>query len=267
MSRPTSIRPGGGPRTRIAALALLCLLLLGGGPQDGITVFMIGDSTMADKPSPETNPERGWGQLLPLFFDEGVTVRNLAVNGRSTKSFIDEGRWDAVLGMLKPGDYVFIQFGHNDQKNQDPTRYTTPYSGYRRNLERFVEETRAKGATPVLFSSIVRRSFNEHGVLEDTHGPYPFVARMVAREMEVPFVDLQSMSEELVLREGEEGSRALYVWTAPGEYAMYPEGRRDDTHLSVRGATEIARLAARGLRAAGVPLARHLKPWTLEPAP
>lgn len=243
----------------LASLSLFFLLLFGGSPPPEISVFLIGDSTMADKPDPDRNPERGWGQMLPLFFDSEVAVRNFAVNGRSTKSFIDEGRWDEVLALLEPGDYVLIQFGHNDQKDQDPARYTNPYTGYRRNLERFVQDTRARGATPVLLSSIVRRNFNAHGVLEDTHGAYPWVARAVADDLGVPFLDLQLMSEDLVLQAGEEGSKALYVWTAPGAYEMYPEGRQDNTHLSVAGATQIARLAAKGLQEQEIPLARHVR--------
>lgn len=237
------------------AILLLAGLAWGIGAQARTTVFLIGDSTMADKPTPQTNPERGWGQMLPGFFDGRVVVRNHAVNGRSSKSFIDEGRWNTVLQALKPGDYVFIQFGHNDQKREDPARYTNPHTGYRKNLRRFVTETRERGGNPVLFSSIVRRNFNNHGVLEDTHCAYPVVARAVAEELGVPFVDLQLLSEELVLGLGREASKQLYVWVKPGEYAMYPEGKQDDTHLSVRGATEIARLAVQGLRAASVPLA------------
>ncbi len=219
------------------------------------TVFLVGDSTMADKPDPERNPERGWGQLLPRFLDERVRVRNVAVNGRSTRSFIDEGRWRAVVAELDSGDYVLVQFGHNDQKVEDPARYTNPYTGYRRNLERFVAEARARGATPVLFSPIVRRTFNAAGVLVDTHGAYPLVVRQVARETGTAFVDLQLLSEDLVREAGPEGSKRLYVWTAPGAFAMYPTGRQDDTHLSVAGATAVARLAVAGMADAGVPLA------------
>jgi len=111
-------------------------------------VHLIGDSTMADKPTPATNPERGWGQLLPRFFDEHVVVRNHAVNGRSTKSFINEGRWTAVLSELAAGDVVLIEFGHNDEKADDSTRYAAPHTDYRKNLERFVNDTRAKRAIP-----------------------------------------------------------------------------------------------------------------------
>lgn len=142
---------------------------------NNITVFTIGDSTMADKKA-EVAPETGWCQALPAFMDQGVIIKNRAVNGRSSKSFITEGRWKAVHDSLKPGDYLFIQFGHNDQKIQDTSRYSEPYTTYRHNLARFVKEAREKGATPVLFTSIVRRKF-ENGFLMDTHGDYPVVVR------------------------------------------------------------------------------------------
>jgi lysophospholipase L1-like esterase len=208
-----------------------------------VTVYLIGDSTMADKPDPAHNPERGWGQALPAYARPGVVVKNHAVNGRSTKSFLDQGRWEAVRAQLHKGDVVFIQFGHNDQKSDDSTRYTAPFTAYRRNLERFVTETRAAGATPVLFSSIVRRQFNAKGVLEDTHGLYPLVVREVARDLRVAFVDLQLRTEELVQRAGPDSSRALYVHTKAGEFPAFPLAREDKTHLSPRGADEVAKLA------------------------
>ena len=178
-------------RIQFAALALAAIV--GAIAEPTVDVYLVGDSTMADKPTPETNPERGWGQLLPHFFDEHVAIHNHAVNGRSTKSFIDEGKWGAVEHALKPGDYVFIQFGHNDEKVEDSARYAAPYTAYRKNLERFVAETRAKGATPILFTPIVRRKFNAQGTLEDTHGAYPLVVREVARDLNVALVDLQTL--------------------------------------------------------------------------
>jgi len=224
-----------------------------------VTIHTIGDSTMANKPDPENNPERGWCQMLPLFFDENVTVKNAAVNGRSTKSFIGEGKWDAVLKDLKGGDYVFIQFGHNDQKYKDPNRFTNPYTGYRQNLVKYVTETRAKGAIPVLFSSTVRRNFNEFGTLIDTHGAYPFVVRDVADKLNVPFVDMQLKSENLVLSLGQEKSKEIYLWIEPGQYDMYPQGRQDNTHFSVKGATEMAKLAVEGLKENDLELTKFLK--------
>lgn len=243
---------------RAGLIALAACALTGFAPSAVVTVFLIGDSTMADKPDPAHNPERGWGQALPRFFDAGVAVRNAAVNGRSTRSFIAEGRWDSVRVALRRGDYVVIQFGHNDEKSEDSTRFTNPYTAYRRNLERFVAETRAAGATPILASSIVRRKFNAAGVLEDTHGAYPFVARTVASEGHVLFLDLQLLTEELVQRAGPEGSKRLYVWVAQGEYPAFPLARQDDTHLSPAGADSVARLAAGALRRSGDPLGRHV---------
>jgi lysophospholipase L1-like esterase len=212
------------------------------------TLYLIGDSTMADKPDPEHNPERGWGQALPSLLGTSFTVKNHAVNGRSTKSFIDQQRWDSVRTKLKRGDYVFIQFGHNDQKTEDSARYTAPLTAYRRNLVRFVREARAAGATPVLFTSIVRRQFNEQGTLVDTHGLYPLVVRDVARDLQVPLIDLQLFTEELVQRMGPDSSKALYVFTRQGEYPAFPAAREDNTHLSPRGAREVATLALTALR-------------------
>jgi lysophospholipase L1-like esterase len=244
-------------------VCLLSLLLAPGCTQkesSPVTIHLAGDSTMADKREPERNPERGWGQMLHLFFMEEVRIVNHAVNGRSTKSFLDEGRWTRLTESLKPGDYVFIQFGHNDQKENDPARYGNAYSGYRRNLERMVGDCRDRGAFPVLMSSIVRRKFNEQGTLVDTHGPYPFVARMVAQAMDVPFIDLQQQTEDLVSGLGPGLSAGLYMILEPGESEMYPEGRTDNSHLNVQGATEVARMVAASVKELDLPLAAWLDP-------
>lgn len=212
------------------------------------TIYTIGDSTMANKKNPEVNPEYGWGQVLPQFFNENVKIDNRAVNGRSTRSFIDENRWGSIYKHLKKGDYVFIQFGHNDEKENDPKRYTNPHTTYRQNLIRFVQESREKGAIPVLFSSIVRRNFNEFGTLVDTHGDYPLEARLVALEYEVPFIDLQYLSEKLEESYGVEGSKKLHLHFEPGEIDYFKDGKSDDTHLSKLGATEIAKLVIEELK-------------------
>lgn len=216
--------------------------------QINITIYTIGDSTMADKKNPEENPERGWGQMLPQFFNDSVVIENHAVNGRSTRNFINEGRWDSVVKKLNKGDYVFIQFGHNDQKENDPKRYTNPHTTYRHNLMRFVTETRKKGAYPVLFSSIVRRNFNEQGTLVDTHGEYPLETRLVALEMDVPFIDLQYLTGQLEESYGVEGSKKLHLHFEPGDIPYYPDGKHDDTHLSKLGATEVAKLVTNELK-------------------
>lgn len=237
-----------------------------------ITIFTIGDSTMANKPLEGGNPERGWGQMLSRYFSEEIVIDNHAVNGRSSKSFIDEGRWDKVLAKLKKGDYVFIQFGHNDEK-RDEKRHTDPGTTFDANLKRFVEEARAKGAIPVLFNSIVRRNFgkadadavakavvqddiregidpnapqaevNTGARLIDTHGAYLDSPRNVARELEVPFVDLNRVTHNLVEQMGPEASKQLFVWVAPNTVPALPKGREDNTHLNVRGAATVAWLA------------------------
>jgi lysophospholipase L1-like esterase len=204
------------------------------------TIYTIGDSTMADK-KPENYPETGWCQVLENFLDESVTVENHARNGRSSKSFIEEGRWQVVLDSLSPGDYVFIQFGHNDQKDYDSTRYTTPFGTYAENLETFVKQTRDKGAFPILLTSIVRRKFGEDGQLVDTHGDYPDAVRQVAQQMDVPLVDLQKLTEAWVNSLGDELSKEMYLWVPVSE--NHPEGRQDDTHLSEKGAFQIAKMA------------------------
>lgn len=163
-------------------VALLpCLLFVSWGFQGEVRIFLIGDSTVADKPEID-NPERGWGQMFPWFFDRGVVVENHARNGRSTKSFINENRWQRVLEALRPGDYVFIQFGHNDSKKEDTTRYAAPYTSYKQNLLRFVRESRSKGAIPILITPVSRRKFDESGRFVDSHGDYPKVVREVAKK-------------------------------------------------------------------------------------
>jgi len=223
------------------------------------TIYCIGDSTMSDKENPEQNPEFGWAQVLPEFFTDMVTIDNRAVNGRSSKSFITEKRWDSVYQVLKPNDYVFIQFGHNDQKFKDSSRYTNPHITYRYNLIRFVKETREKGAIPILFSSIVRRNFNEYSSLIDTHGPYPAETRLVAQEMDVSFIDLQYLTEVLETSCGPEESKKLHLHFKPGEHPYYPEGKADDTHLSKKGALAISKLVIDQIEIQELPLTKMIK--------
>ncbi len=229
--------------------ALVATTLLIRQPQPA--VWMIGDSTMADRKTPDTTMERGWGTMLAPLLREGVEVRNRAVNGRSTKSFLDEGRWRAVLDSLQAGDVVVIQFGHNDEKREDSTRYAAADGAYRQNLERFVREARARGAIPMLATSIVRRSFDNSGVLRETHGRYPVVTREVAAAQSVPLLDLEQASRSVVSRLGSEAAKSLYAWSLPGERAIYPDGHQDDTHLSDAGARRIAELAVLQWRALG----------------
>jgi len=241
-------------------LLLFSLLLFASfkGDKSDITIFMIGDSTMANKSLTGGNPERGWGHMLPGFLSEEITVDNHAQNGRSSKSFIDEGRWDAVLGKMKKGDYVFIQFGHNDEKT-DEKRYTIPGSTFDDNLRRFVNETRAKGGIPVLFNSIVRRNFNEDGVLVDTHGAYLESPRHVAKEMNVPFIDLNKITHDLMQGMGVENSKKLLMWVEPNTIPAMPKGKEDNTHLNVYGGRVVAGLAIEAIAEAVPELKQYVR--------
>ena len=213
---------------------------------DGPTLFLAGDSTLADKPDLDY-PERGWGQLLREFIRPPLILDNRAVNGRSTKSFRAKGHWDALLEALSPGDWVLIQFGHNDAKATDPSRFADPDGEYRANLRRFVRETRARGGRPILATPVARRRFDEHGAFYDSHGEYPRVVREVAHEEGVPLIDMETATRALVRDLGEEASRSLFLHFAPGEHPRLAEGLRDDTHFSETGARRVAELAVREL--------------------
>ncbi|MBB4802312.1 lysophospholipase L1-like esterase [Flavobacterium nitrogenifigens] len=213
------------------------------------SVYCIGDSTMANKKDPDHNPEHGWAQVLQSFFNDNIVIINKAVNGRSTRSFINEKRWDSIYKQLKKGDYVLIEFGHNDQKIEDPNRYTNPHTAYRYNLIKFVKESREKGAIPILLTSISRRNFNDKGVLVPTHGDYPLETRLVAQEYNVPFIDLEYDTELLEQSYGPEKSKELHLHFKAGENAFYDNKEKaDDTHLSLKGATEVAQLAVNRIK-------------------
>ncbi len=238
-----------------AILLATFLLLLSGHNERVFTIYMIGDSTMANKNLTGGNPERGWGFVLPGFFDEKVYIENHAKNGRSTKSFIDEGRWDKVRDKIKKGDYVFIQFGHNDEK-EDEKRHTEPGSTFDANLMRFINETRERGGHPVLFNSIVRRNFVD-GILTDTHGEYREAPRRVAEAAGVPFIDMNTLTHNWVESLGDEASKAYFMWVEANTLACCPKGKEDNTHLNVKGAKVVAAMAVNAL-AEAIP---ELKPY------
>lgn len=221
------------------------------------TIYLVGDSTMADKPKLDL-PERGWGQLFRDRVLPTANVENHAVNGRSTKSFIDEGRWQKVADSLKPGDWVIIQFGHNDQKSEDPTRFTEPRGAYRNNLVKFARDAKGKEAHPILATPVVRRKWSPDGKLVDTHGDYPAVVREIAREEKVPVLDLQKCTHDLEAMHGVEASKKLHLWFAPGEHPKLPKGLQDDTHYCEVGAKLVANLAVLKIVELKLPLAKHL---------
>ena len=264
------------------AAVVLMLSLTSADTKRPITIFMIGDSTMANKPLDGNNQERGWGQMLSGFFSDDIRVDNHALNGRSSLSFILEGEWQKVYDAIKPGDYVFIQFGHNDEKIKSENRGTRPGTpepalcpdqwgrpaSFDDNLRKFVNETREKGGIPVLFNSIARRSFFENqnaaeeddlfgkGITLKTEGDslvethiitrgdgtvddYLEAPRRIAKEMKVPFVEMNAISKKVILGEGVEGSKGLFCWLPANTYAAAPKGREDNTHLRISGARKM----------------------------
>jgi lysophospholipase L1-like esterase len=255
MNRTTALRNS----YAMACCTVLVCLFISWAVRTPIRVFLIGDSTMADKPIVD-NPERGWGQMFPLFFNGNVIIDNRARNGRSTKSFIDEGRWKAVLDNLEQGDYVFIQFGHNDQKVADSSRYAEPHTTYKQNLIRFVRETKSKGGLPVLLTPVQRRKFDAQEKLVDQHGDYPLVVREVAKEESVPIIDLTEKSRRLFERAGAEGSKKVFLWVPPGTFGLLPNGKEDNTHFTKYGALQVAQLVVEGINEADMLLRRYLNP-------
>ena len=221
------------------------------------TVHLIGDSTMADKAAGE-RPETGWGTPFSERFDGSVTVENHARNGRSTRTFLEEGRWQPVVRSLAENDYVFVQFGHNDEV-PSKEQHTTE-AEFEANLGKFVEETRERGAEPVLLTPIARRHFDGEGDPKDTHRDYSELTRDVARAHGVPLVDADERSRSLLRELGPEGSKSLYNHLSPGEHPNYPRGVADDTHFSEHGARRMAELVLDGVEELNLGLASRVVP-------
>jgi lysophospholipase L1-like esterase len=218
-------------------------------------VHLIGDSTIAEKET-SARPETGWGTPFAGYFDDSVTVRNHARNGRSTRTFLEERRWQPVVDALTDGDYVFVQFGHNDEV-PSKEQHTTE-DAFVANLEKYVAETRENGANPVLLTPIARRHFDDDGDLEDTHEVYSELTRGVARDRDVPLIDMDERSQSLLRELGPEESKSLYLHLSPGEHPNYPDGVTDDTHFSEYGARRMAELVLDGVGELDLGLAGHV---------
>jgi len=212
-----------------------------------VTIFTIGDSTMADyTPFPTKAPMFGWGQVFQNYFDpEKVLVKNHGRSGRSGKTFISDGFWSTVLSQLSNDDYVFIQFGHNDEKDSN-------LDEYRENLAKFVNETRTKGAIPVLLTPTSRRTFNSNGIIYDSHikdgKDYPSTMRKLSEDSSVELLDITKSSMQLVQSLGLEGSKVIFLWLDSSEHPNYPNGSSDNTHFSEYGANEMAKLVINSLK-------------------
>ncbi len=263
-------------------MVLSTLVLMTSSAKRPITLFIIGDSTAANKDISNDKQERGWGMELQGFFTEDVVVENHAVNGRSSKSFIDEGRWQTVLERIQPGDYVFIQFGHNDEKPQE-ARHTDPGTTFDANLRKFVLETREKGGIPVLLNAVVRRNFYlkpekqdddellrdtkytgekvNSDTLVDTHGAYLLSPRNMAAETGCVFIDANRITHDIEQGLGVEGSRKLHMWFLPGEHPSLPEGRQDNTHYNIYGAHVVASALSKVIAAQIPALGKYVRQY------
>ncbi len=230
------------------SLVVFAFFLFSFSPARKVTIWMIGDSTMALKKK-ERNPESGWGVEFKLFVNENAIVNNRAASGRSSKSFVAEKRWLVVLDSIQPGDYVIIQFGHNDEK-EDSLLHTDAKTTYKQYLKKFIDETRSKGANPVICSSIVRRHFDGNGKLLDTHGDYISASREIANETNTPFIDMEAISRQLVSELGPERSKTLYTMR---------KGVLDSTHLNHDGARQIAELFVSSVKKYKLSLANFFK--------
>ncbi|NPD81040.1 rhamnogalacturonan acetylesterase [Prevotella sp. PINT] len=286
-------------------LFAVCLIVLVSSSKRQTTVFIIGDSTAAEKDISKGSPERGWGMMLQGCFSEDIVVDNHARNGRSSRSFRDEGLWQKVMDKIKPGDYVFIQFGHNDEKHDIPgksKRFAKPGTSFDANLEHYVRETREKGGIPVLFNCVERRLFfdarlkkndaektaelsaaEKKGAADDealrdvkyseeevnteylvaTHytedGDYTAAPYLVAKRLNVPFVDANRITHWIETEYGVEGSRKLHMWLKPGEVASIPKGRKDNTHYNIYGARVVANRLADAIGEAVPALKEHVR--------
>jgi lysophospholipase L1-like esterase len=204
-----------------------------------ITIWMCGDSTMSIKEK-KAYPETGWGMPFVYFWDSTVTIENLAKNGRSTSSFRNEGLWQIVLDKAAEGDYVFIQFGHNDEV---PTKKTyTTEAEFKNNLRQYVSEARSKKTTPILLTPMARRKFDANGKIEGTHDVYSQIVRDFAKEEKVILFDMDKITQQLYQQFGVENSKLLFMQLKPGEHPNYPDGRDDNTHFNELGARLIAQL-------------------------
>ncbi|WP_317889865.1 rhamnogalacturonan acetylesterase [Sutcliffiella deserti] len=209
-------------------------------------VFLAGDSTMSEY-SESVAPRTGWGQVLGKYLPPSIQVINKATSGRSSKSFIDEGRLEEISTDIEQGDYLLIQFGHNDQK-EDELRRTLPFSTYQSYLLEYLEVAFRKGATPILITPVQRRSFDDQGEFYDTHGEYPQAMRELASEKNVVLVDLSTLSKDLFTLLGSEKTKSLFLWLSPKEHPNYPDGVDDNTHFSSYGAKKVAELVAPALQ-------------------
>lgn len=222
------------------------------------TVFIAGDSTVQTYDE-QWKPKAGWGQMIPGNFNSDIRFKNYAISGRSSKSFINEGRLDQILRKIESNDYLLIQFGHNDAKKHRSDLYTT-VPEYKQYLEKYITGARMHGATPILITPMGRREYKEETEKFTISFPnYVQGMKEVAEEMDVALIDLSSMSVALYDKKGPGGTLSMFLHTKPGEYKAFPEGVNDDTHFQEYGAKQMARLVTNGVKELDNTLSSYVK--------
>ena len=218
------------------------------------TIYLCGNSTVVDQ---DYEPWASWGQMIPRWFDDCVAFANYAESGETASTFIAAGRFKKILSLLKKGDYVFIEFGHNDQKQKFPG--AGAYYNFATCLKQFIDETRQRDATPVFVTPTQRRSFNAEGKIQETHGDYPDAMRWVAQREGVQVIELHDATRTFYEQMGVEGSKQAFVHYPANTYPNQPKDIADNTHFNPYGAYEIAKMVVEGMKTLGLPIVSHLR--------
>ncbi|MGM0874802.1 MAG: rhamnogalacturonan acetylesterase [Bacillota bacterium] len=258
------ITKGKNIRSKFFVIILSLFLLLVSAPvvpaqlrertaREHLTVFIAGDSTVQTYDE-KWKPKAGWGQMIPQFFSSEITFENHAIRGRSSKSFINEGRLDRILRKIKPNDYFLIQFGHNDAKKNRPNLYTS-VPDYKKYIKKYVDGARQRGATPILVTPMGRRDFHtDTGIFNVSFPEYVQGMKEVAEELNVALVDLSSLSVSYYNSIGPDGTLSIFLHSEPGIYKAFPDGIRDNTHFKEYGAIQMARLLSTEIKKLDIPL-------------
>lgn len=237
---------------------VLCLSAFAFDSKKKIKVYLIGDSTMCNYETDRT-PLAGWGMPFAQYFDSTVVIDNRARGGRSTRTFISENRWQPIADNLQEGDYVLIQFGHNDEAKEEryKDRYT-PVPDYKNNLIRFINESRAKKAIPVLITPVTRMRFDKEGKVQETHKEYSAAVWEVGKQLQAHIIDLDAKSRDLLQAYGPAQAKLLFMQLDSLEHPNYPNGQKDNTHFNDHGARKIAEIVLNEIKVQHLELADRI---------